>query len=115
MEDYLPQVVLDYSEDLFNLAANARALASKTLFLYSNDDLRVPQPQAKPLRENKADIWNTLASSLAKHFGWEEAILLIDWVNKQAVLNTFEEPFTEQLTVSEGLEQGVYNIWRRGR
>jgi hypothetical protein len=108
--DFVPQVVLDYSEDLFNLAANARALASKTLFLYSNDDLKVPQPQAKPLRENKAHVWSTLASSLAKHFGWDEAILLIDWPNLRAVLNTFVEPFTEQLTVSEGLEQGVYDL-----
>jgi hypothetical protein len=108
--DYLPQVVLDYSEDLFNLAANARALSSKTLFLYSNDDLRVPQPQAKPLRENKADVWSPLASSLAKHFGWEEAILLIDWSNKRTVLDTFEEPFTDRLTVGEGLEQGVYDL-----
>jgi hypothetical protein len=110
VEEFVPQVVLDYSEDLFNLAANARALASKTLFLYSNDDLRIPQPQAKPLRENKAHLWSTLASSLAKHFGWEEALLLIDWPNKLAVLNTFAEPFTEQLTVGEGLEQGVYDL-----
>jgi hypothetical protein len=110
VEDFVPQVVLDYSEDLFNLAANARALASKTTFLYSNDDLRVPQPQAKPLRENKAHVWSTLASSLTKHFGWEEAILLIDSANKLAVSNAFAEPFTLQLTVGEGLEQGVYDL-----
>jgi hypothetical protein len=108
--DFLPQVVLDYSEDLFSLAANARALAPNTLYLYSNDDLRVLQPQAKPLRENKADVWSSLASSLVKHFGWEEAILLIDLPNKLAVLNAFMEPFTIQLTVGEGLEQGVYEL-----
>jgi hypothetical protein len=110
VQEFLPQVVLDYSEDLFSLAANARVLASSTLFLYSNDDLRVLHPQARPLRENKANVWSTLASRLAKYFGWEEAILLIDWPNKKTVLNTFEEPFTIQLTVSEGLDQGVYDL-----
>jgi hypothetical protein len=107
--DFVPQIV-DYSEDLFNLAANARALASRTLYLYSNDDLRVPQPQAKPLGGNKAVVWSTLASSLAKHFAWEEALLLIDSPNKLAVSNAFVEPFIMQLTVGEGLEQGVYDL-----
>lgn len=107
VQEFQPDVVVDFAESSLFVFTNANFLALTTLYLYTKENHFRPHPLAKLLRETKTDRLE-LVKNIANSFGLSEAVL----VNQGLIdLNESFELNIEELQLKPGLTQDDYDTF----
>jgi hypothetical protein len=103
MDEFKPELVLDYSERLFDLQALVRIVPPGAAVRHSTYDLVVASRNSAPLREEPGKKWEETALSLAEFFGWKKALVVLTNEASDALISGFKGEIFEKLNFSKDI------------
>jgi hypothetical protein len=103
MDEFQPELVLDYSERLFDLKALVRRVPLGAAVRHSSYDLVAASTNSAPLREDPGQKWEEIASSLAEFFGWKKALVVLTHEASDALVSGFRGEIFEKLNFSKDI------------
>jgi hypothetical protein len=110
IEEYHPDLVLIYTESLFELQTVVRRVPQSAVIRYSNSDLRPACSNAAQLREEPWSKWEELASRVTEFFDWSR-VLVVQTIEASAKLSqAFRWPRFEKINFRSDIEQSAADL-----
>jgi hypothetical protein len=110
IEEYSPDLVLIYTESIFELQTVVRWVPTSAVIRYSDVDLRPACSNAAPLREVPWSKWEELASKVTEFFDWSR-VLVVHTIEASAKLSqAFRGPRFEKINFRSDIEESAADL-----
>jgi hypothetical protein len=110
IDEFRPDLVVDYGEEQLTLQAHARALEPNVQFRYSAPDLRIAQANAEPLREDPALTWMSIAKQLTEHFEWAEALAVYSIEKSTGLIQAFRDSIFTPVFINTDIQSSEVDL-----
>jgi hypothetical protein len=110
IDEYRPDLVVDYNGEQLTLQAHARVLAPNVQFRYSAPDLRIAKANARPLREDPATTWISIAKQLTEHFKWVEALAVYSIEKSTGLIQAFRDTIFTPVFISTDIQSSEVDL-----